>query len=94
MEATHNNIGSESTDVFDKIVKLLLENKADYKVLEHESVKTSEESAKIRNTPLEWGAKTMIVKKSNGEYVMLIYPASRKLSWAKVKKLDAVGKKF
>lgn len=66
----------------------------EHKVLEHAPAKTSEESAKLRNTPLEWGAKTMIVCKPKGEQVMLIYPAHRKLSWTKVKKVEAVGKKF
>lgn len=37
----------------------------------------------------------MIVKKSTtNEYVMLIYPANKKLSWSKVKKCELVGKKF
>ena len=36
----------------------------------------------------------MIVCKPNGSQVMLIYPAHRKLSWPKVKKVDTVGKKF
>lgn len=63
-------------------------------MVQHESCKTSEESAKVRGTPLEWGAKTMIVKKGTGEYIMLVYPASLKLSWSKVKKIELVGKKF
>jgi len=52
--------------VFDKVLKLLADAKAEYKVLEHPPAKTSEESSKLRNTPLEWGAKTMIVCRPNG----------------------------
>lgn len=68
--------------------------KAEYKLLEHKSATTSEESSKLRNTPLSWGTKTMIIKKPDDTLVMLIYPADKKLSWGKVKKIPIVGKKF
>lgn len=75
-------------------MKYFDDNKIAHKVLTHESAKSSEESAKLRDTPLDWGAKTMLIRKDNAELIMLIYPANLKLSWSKVKKIPAIGKKF
>ncbi len=60
--------------------------------MEHSPTRTSEESANIRNTPLEWGAKTMLVKGVQG-ILLLVYRANRKVSWSKLRKIEWVGKK-
>lgn len=64
-----------------------------FELIEHESASTSAESAQIRNTPLEWGSKTMLVRGKTSEIIMLLYRANSKVSWNKVKKIESVGKK-
>jgi prolyl-tRNA editing enzyme YbaK/EbsC (Cys-tRNA(Pro) deacylase) len=63
------------------------------KLLVHEASRTSEESSAIRNTPLEWGSKTMLINTQDKEKVLLVYRANRKISWKKLRKLPSVGKK-
>lgn len=63
-------------------------------MLEHESAKTAKESAEMRNTPLEWGSKTMLVRSSKDKQVyMLLYRANHKISWSKLRKVEVLGKK-
>jgi len=46
----------------DALEKLLDENGANYKVLTHERVFTSQQAAKIRGVPLSSGVKAMVAK--------------------------------
>lgn len=55
--------------------------------MEHEATRTSEESAAVRKTPLEWGSKTMLVNGADQGFVLLIYRAHMKVSWKKIRKL-------
>jgi Ala-tRNA(Pro) deacylase len=48
--------------VFDQIRKLLDENGASYRTVEHGPTRTSEESAAARGEPLSVGAKALVVK--------------------------------
>ena len=66
-------------------IKELLEN-INYKLLEHKPTKTSEESAIIRNTSLESGAKAMILKTDNG-YCMIVISAALNFNNKSAKKL-------
>ncbi len=52
-----------------------------FKVLEHEEVHTSEESAKVRGTKLSAGMKAMILKSSeyNNKYIMTVIPADKQI---------------
>lgn len=61
--------------------------------MEHESTKTSKESAIIRNTPLEWGSKTMLVQSKDKQIYMLLYRANNKINWSKLRKVECLGKK-
>lgn len=59
--------------------------------MDHTPTRTSEESANVRNTPLEWGAKTMLINSVQG-VLLLVYRANRKVSWSKLRKVEWVGK--
>lgn len=72
--------------VLQKIIELLDKEKVEYKLTEHESVRTSEEAAKIRGVELKTGAKAMVVK-SKDTYYLLVLPADRRLDWKKIKSL-------
>lgn len=57
-------------DVYTLITDELDHTKINYKPYEHAPVKTSEEAAKVRNTPLAWGTKA-IVMYADGKPVMV-----------------------
>lgn len=68
-----------SKSVFQRIEHLLSENSADYEILEHEPVYTSEEAARVRGTSLSSGAKALICK-CDKEMVLFVMPADRRLA--------------
>ncbi len=70
------------------IKKLLDSNKIQYKCWDHPPVHTSEEAAKIRGTPLESGAKAMVLR-SEGKCLMVVIAGDKKMDFKKVKK--AIG---
>lgn len=75
-----------------KISSILKENNCWFESFEHEPVRTSEESAKVRpEYSLHQGAKALIVqvKKSNTDkrFIMLVFPADLKFDKNKVKEL-------
>ena len=49
-----------SEQIFNKIYELLSKNEAKFRVIEHESARTSEEVAKIRGTKMSQGAKALV----------------------------------
>ena len=49
-----------SEQIFNKIHELLSKNGAKFRVIEHESARTSEEVAKIRGTKMSQGAKALV----------------------------------
>ncbi|WP_107797469.1 YbaK/EbsC family protein [Campylobacter concisus] len=49
-----------SEQIFNKIHDLLSKNEAKFRVIEHESARTSEEVAKIRGTKMSQGAKALV----------------------------------
>ncbi|OUT10926.1 hypothetical protein B9N62_08005 [Campylobacter concisus] len=64
-----------SEQIFNKIHDLLSKNGAKFRVIEHESAKTSEEVAKIRGTKMSQGAKALVcsVKGANEEKFRQIF---------------------
>ncbi|KAK8791006.1 hypothetical protein WA158_005637 [Blastocystis sp. Blastoise] len=78
----------ESTETYDKIYELLTKYEADFKVLNHRPTHTSQESAEVRGTTLESGAKAMLVhsKKTSKTYLLVI-SAAKSIDWKKVKKI-------
>ncbi len=77
--------------IFEKLIKLLDDKKIKYQLLEHKPVKTSEESAEVRGTPMDIAPKAMILKAASGRYVMVAIPADQQLDLAKVEKV--IGEK-
>ena len=76
----------ESEEVFEKLKKLFDDNKIEYKLLIHGgNAKTSEEVAKLRGTPLETGAKAMIIKTDDG-FIEVVIPADKKFASRPAKK--------
>jgi len=77
--------------VFDKVIKLLERSKADFNLLEHEPVKTSEEASKARGTKMSDAPKALILRKKSGDFLMVCIPADKKLDMGKV--AEFVGEK-
>lgn len=79
-----------SQAIFEKIKKLLDDNKIQYHLLTHEPVYTSEQAAKMRGKGIEEGlkrgAKAMIFKVDE-RYVQCILPAHKIVDIKKVKEL-------
>ncbi len=76
----------------EEIKNLLVQNGAWFETFEHESVRTSEDAAKVRTGySLSQGAKAMLVrvKKSAGEklFAMLVVPGDKRFDIDKVKTL-------
>ena len=77
---------TETEEVFQKLKKLFDDNQIKYKLLVHGGdAKTSEEVAKLRGTPLETGAKSMIIKIDDG-FIDVVIPADKKFSSRPAKK--------
>ena len=76
----------ESEEVFNKLKKLFDDNNIKYNLLIHGgNAKTSEEVAKLRGTPLETGAKAMIIKIDDG-FIEVVIPADKKFASRPAKK--------
>jgi Ala-tRNA(Pro) deacylase len=73
-------------DVYDKIIGLLKANNFDFDAYEHAAVKTSEEAAKIRNTPMHAGAKALVMF-ADEKPVMVVVPGDKKADTKKLKEL-------
>lgn len=77
-----------ASDVFDKLVALLGEAKAKFRVIEHEAEGKSAEISAIRGNRPDQAAKAMVLDVRGGgggrRHVLAILPGSRKLDFAAV----------
>jgi prolyl-tRNA editing enzyme YbaK/EbsC (Cys-tRNA(Pro) deacylase) len=73
-------------DVFNTIIKLLNDNHIQYRLTEHEPVRTSIEAANVRGVDLKTGVKAMVIKAKDKFYLMVL-PGDKKLDWKKVKSI-------
>lgn len=62
----------------DRLLAYLEEKGVEARVLRHPPVRTSEEAARVRGTPLEQGAKALVCR-ADGNPVLLVLPADRRL---------------
>lgn len=62
----------------DRLIAFLRERGADFRVMTHEPVRTSEEAAAVRGTPLEQGAKALVFR-ADERPVLLVLPANRRI---------------
>jgi Ala-tRNA(Pro) deacylase len=80
-----------ASDVFDRIVALLIEAKANFRVIEHEAEGRSEKVSVIRGNRPDQAAKAMVLDVRGGgggrRHVLAILPGSRKLDFAAVASL-------
>lgn len=74
------------SDTFNKIKQLLAEKDAEYELIEHEPIYTSEQAASIRGLGLENGAKSLLLK-IDDQFKMFVLPGSQKLDSKKLKSL-------
>lgn len=75
-----------SQTVVDRVIRLLQESRVSFRRLDHEATFTSEDSARVRNEPLQVGAKALLLK-TGSEYLIAVIPANRKLNSAAVKQV-------
>jgi Ala-tRNA(Pro) deacylase len=69
----------------DRIIALLEREELPYRLMRHEPVRTSEEAARVRGTPLEQGAKALVFR-AGGRHVLLVLPADRRVDSRVVKR--------
>ncbi len=74
------------TSVTDRLERWLREAGVPFDVLEHAPVATSEEAARVRGTPLEAGAKALVVR-AEERYVHLVLPGDRRVDNARLRAL-------
>jgi len=70
--------------VFEQILTLLEKNNILYRLTEHESVRTSEQAARIRGADLKTGAKAMIIR-GKDSYFLLVLPADKRIEWKRMR---------
>lgn len=76
-----------------KLIRGLLDrNRIPYEVLEHESVYTSEQAAKVRGVELKTGVKALILKTEEGSFVMGLVAADRKIDLKELAKIARTKK--
>ena len=71
--------------VFARLTALLDDARVPYAVTRHAPVRTSEEAAKVRGTPLSSGAKALVCK-ADERFVLFVMPADRRLDSAAVRR--------
>jgi nondiscriminating aspartyl-tRNA synthetase len=85
LSAQNKKAFPSKTDLHQKLIKFLDDNKTVYKHLEHEETKTSEDSAKARGTKLSQGAKALVMF-ADDKPVLIVLSAAQKLDNAAFKK--------
>lgn len=75
----------------EKIIQLLDQNNIDYKLSEHEYVRTSEEAAKVRGNKPEDGAKALVFW-ADGEPIQIVIQGNQKVDKDKFKEIFGFSK--
>lgn len=74
----------------DRLVAYLKREGADFQVMNHEAVTTSEEAAQVRGTLPEQGAKALLCK-ADDRTVLLVLPGNRRMNSRAFKQAFGVG---
>lgn len=69
----------------DRIIALLEQEGVPHQLMRHEPVRTSEEAARVRGTPLEQGAKALVFR-AGDRHLLLVLPADRRVDSRAVKR--------
>lgn len=91
IETTKKYKKDEERSVYENILGLLDQSDIKYQKYEHESVFTSEEAAKVRNTDVHQGAKALVLQ-ADKEFILLVLPADLKADLDKLQKLKGYKK--
>ena len=75
--------------VYEKIIRLLESNNIKYQALEHEPTPTCEDSARVRGTSMDQGAKALICF-GDKKPILIVLPCSKKLDTKTFKSLFGV----
>lgn len=75
-----------------RIENILKESGFEHQILEHESVFTSEEAAKVRGVELRTGVKALVLKSTDNKYIMGLCPGDKRLDLKRIAKSAAVKK--
>jgi Ala-tRNA(Pro) deacylase len=76
-----------ATAVTERLEQWLTAEGARFRLLEHAPVFTSEEAARVRGTPIESGAKALVMLAAGAAPVHVVLPGSRRVDNAKVRAL-------
>lgn len=76
--------GGPRTPVTERLERWLREAGVAFTVFEHAPVRTSEEAARVRGTPLEEGAKALVIR-AEDRYVHLVLPAHLRVDNARLR---------
>lgn len=74
-------------DPYEAIVRLLDEAHVTYEKIEHAPVFTSKQAAPIRGTKLEQGAKALLFKTKEGNFVLVVLPGNQRADSKKLRVL-------
>lgn len=74
-------------DPYEAIIRLLDETHTAYEQIVHEPVFTSEQAAAIRGMSLSQGAKSLLMKTKEGEFVLVVLPGDKRADSKKLKAL-------
>jgi Cys-tRNA(Pro) deacylase len=80
---------AEERTLTDRLVEYLRQHDADFVVMTHEPVRTSDEAAQVRGTPLEQGAKALVFR-ADDHPVLLVLPANLRIDTRAFKKAFGV----
>lgn len=86
--STTSNSASSVT-VYDKILAMLQNAKIKFESYEHTAAHTSEESAAIRNTPISWGAKAIVMFADDAP-IMVVVGGDKRIDMKTLKKLYSI----
>ncbi len=67
-----------------RIMELLDSKNVFYRVIEHESVFTSEQAAKVRGVELKSGVKALVLKTREGKFILGLIAADRRINLRKL----------
>jgi Ala-tRNA(Pro) deacylase len=79
------------TAVTDRLERWLREAGVAFEIFEHAPVRTSEEAARVRGTPLQAGAKALVVR-ADERFVQCVLPAHLKADNARLRELVGTRK--
>jgi Ala-tRNA(Pro) deacylase len=78
------NTPTPTTSVTERLTRWLHERGASFRLLEHAPVFTSEEAARVRGTPIEAGAKALVLR-AEERTVHVVLPGNRKVDNAQLR---------